>query len=121
MSESKHQKALISWWDSVGHKQFNLPFNALFAIPNGGARNAITGANLKREGVRAGVWDLRLEVPRNGFNGMYIEMKYGKNKLTPDQVEFQLIANNAGALTIVCYDWIDAKVAIEKYLIWELK
>jgi hypothetical protein len=116
MSESKHQKALISWWDSAGHKQFNLPINALFAIPNGGARTALTGAVLKSEGVRAGIWDLRMEVARKGFTGMYIEMKYGVNKLTDGQLAFQLIANNAGALTIVCYDWIDAKNAIENYL-----
>ena len=35
----------------------------IFAVPNGGARNAITGARLKDEGVTAGVADLILLLP----------------------------------------------------------
>lgn len=36
----------------------------LFAIPDGGRRDAVTGAHLKAEGVRAGVPDMFLAVPR---------------------------------------------------------
>jgi VRR-NUC domain len=116
MSESLHQKALIKWWNNYGHFQFALPKLALFAIPNGGARTAITGANLKLEGVRKGVFDLRLESARNGFTGMYIEMKYGKNKLTPEQEDFEVMATLNGAKCVVCYDWEAAKREIENYL-----
>lgn len=43
---------------------------------------------MKREGVVSGVPDLFLSLPRNGYHGFYIEMKYGKNKLTKNQEEF---------------------------------
>ena len=33
-------------------------------------------------GVKAGVPDLCLPVPMNGYAGLYIEMKYGSNKPT---------------------------------------
>ena len=113
--EHKAQSALIEWW-RITHKQYGLPEFALFAIPNGGARSVITGAKLKREGVRKGVFDLRLEVIRNGNTGMYIEMKYGKNKLTKEQEQFMLMATAAGAHCVVCYSWDDAAQKIRNYL-----
>mgnify|MGYP004433785991 CR=1 FL=1 len=42
-------------------------------------RDARTAANLKRQGVKAGVPDLHLPVARGGYNGLYIELKVGSN------------------------------------------
>ena len=50
----------------------------LFAIPNGGWRNAIVAAKLKAEGVTAGVPDLMLAVPHGQYHGLFVEMKNGK-------------------------------------------
>lgn len=61
----------------------------LFAVPNGGARNAVTGAKLKAEGVLAGVWDLFLACPRGKFGGCFIETKFGDNDLTESQERFK--------------------------------
>ncbi|WP_240655162.1 VRR-NUC domain-containing protein [Rhodovarius crocodyli] len=47
----------------------------LYAVPNGGRRDGLTGAILKAEGVRAGVADLVLMLPRG--RSVYIEMKVG--------------------------------------------
>jgi hypothetical protein len=48
----------------------------LFAIPNGGSRrNKFEGYRLKAQGVKAGVSDLFLPVPRGGFHGIWIEFK----------------------------------------------
>ena len=64
----------------------------LFAIPNGGVRDKVTGAKLKAEGVKAGVSDLFLARPtghtdRNIY-GWFVEVKVGKNKLTMSQRKF---------------------------------
>ena len=49
--------------------------NILFAIPNGGRRDAVTGAKLKEEGATAGVSDLILLKSNRYYGGLCIEMK----------------------------------------------
>ncbi|MGL5958284.1 MAG: VRR-NUC domain-containing protein, partial [Phocaeicola sp.] len=45
----------------------NLPDKLLFAVPNGGSRNKIEAANLKRQGATAGVSDVICLIPKKGF------------------------------------------------------
>ena len=75
----------------------------LFAIPNGGSRNSIEAANMKRTGTLSGAWDLFLSVPKGNWSGMYIEMKRDDKKaqLTPNQIAFQK-ANEAHYKFVVC-------------------
>jgi hypothetical protein len=89
---------------------------AFFAIPNGGARSPATGAMLKAEGVHRGVFDLMVCVPRGMFHALFIELKAGKNKLTPEQKIFMesRIADNYSC--VVCYSVNSAIEELEKYL-----
>ena len=73
-TESQEQKALFDWWRAYAR---NTPL-VMLHIPNGGARNAITGARMKAEGVTAGVPDILLAVPRQGCHGLWIELKRRK-------------------------------------------
>lgn len=68
-----------------------MPFEAglLFSVPNGGARDAVTGARLKAEGVMAGVADLFLSIPSARHHGLYIEMKTAKGTQSQSQKIFQ--------------------------------
>ena len=88
----------------------------LHAIPNGGLRNPRVAIKLKAEGVKAGVWDVFLPVARQGYHGLYIEMKYGKNKLTPSQREFQEFIDRQGYAFVVCYNGETAYHLVVKYL-----
>lgn len=58
-----------------------------FAVPNGGNRNAITGAILKREGVKAGVADI--VILRNPGLCALIEVKTAKGNLSNSQKAFR--------------------------------
>nr|WP_294508356.1 hypothetical protein [uncultured Bilophila sp.] len=73
-TESQEQKALFDWWRAYAR---NTPL-VMLHIPNGGARNAITGSRMKAEGVTAGVPDILLAVPRQGCHGLWIELKRRK-------------------------------------------
>src|SRR5258706_10318787 len=85
-SEHQSQCAVISWW-RLAHAGYGLPEFALFAIPNGGARDPITGARLKAEGVRPGIPDLMLAVKRGTHGGLVIEMKKLHNQTNATQKE----------------------------------
>lgn len=65
--ESLLQKQCVQWFNLTHATKAEL-----FAVPNGGSRNQIEAANLKREGVKAGVSDLVL-VTCSGT--IFIELK----------------------------------------------
>ena len=67
-------------------------------------------------GVKAGVPDLCLPVPMNGFAGLYIEMKYGKNKPTDHQKEWIKALKEQGYKVTVCYSGVEATQELESYL-----
>lgn len=84
--EDTEQMGVIDWanWNTGRFPELKL----LFHVPNGGKRNAAEAARFKAMGVKAGVPDLCLPVARGGYAGLYIEMKYGKNKTTEKQEEW---------------------------------
>lgn len=74
----------------------------IFAIPNGGRRNKKEAYWLKRTGVKSGVPDLCIPVARKGYHGLYIEMKYGRNKPTDEQEKWIALLNDNGYCATVC-------------------
>ena len=114
MSEHTEQSALFEW--AAWHVGKAPELKLLFAIPNGGARDAITGARMKREGQKAGVWDMLLPIARNGFHGLWIEMKVGANNLTPAQEAWGAAMLKQGYFCEVCYSWQAAARVLIDYL-----
>ena len=93
----------------------------MYHIPNGGRRDAITGARLKAEGVVAGVPDIFLAVPRQGFHGLYVELKRQKGgSLESSQEDIIARLRQAGYRVEVCMGWWEAREAIENYLTGEI-
>ena len=82
-TESQIQKACVKWFDA----QYPELYYNLWAVPNGGARNAVTGANLKAEGVRPGVSDLMFLYQGTLY---CIEMKKPGGNQSESQKEFEL-------------------------------
>lgn len=87
----------------------------LYAIPNGGLRNKVVAAQLKRQGQVPGVWDCFLSIPVGEQSGLYIELKWGKNVLTKEQKKFRE-GNKAHYAFAVCYTQAAFLDAIAKYL-----
>ncbi|MDO5397449.1 MAG: VRR-NUC domain-containing protein [bacterium] len=112
--EAAEQSTLIDWSLRCRGKYPEL--GLLFHIPNGGSRNRAEAVHLKRQGVKAGVPDLFLPTARGKYHGLFIEMKYGKNKPTNAQREWMAALNEQGYLAVVCYGFDDARDTIERYL-----
>ena len=74
------------------------------------------GQALKAAGMVAGVPDLSLPVARRGFNGLYIEMKFGNNRQQETQKEFLADMAAAGHFVATCYSAEEAIKVIEEYL-----
>ena len=98
----------------------------LFAVPKGGARNAITGARLKDEGVTAGVADLILLLPKwfttwrgeTGFMyaGLCIEMKTPTGRQSPEQRAWQAAVEAQGYKYAIVRDVLGFVKLIQEYL-----
>lgn len=112
--EADEQKKLFNWADFMMTQYPELCM--MFHIPNGGSRNKLEAVNLKRQGVKAGVPDLFLPVARGGYHGLFIELKYGKNKTTTKQDEWLEKLNKQGYAVAVCYGCKEAQEKILKYL-----
>lgn len=114
--EHKEQCAVLEWWGYKCHS-FGVPEHLLFAIPNGGARNAITGAILKAEGVRPGVPDLFLAHPNRYYSGLFIEMKKTKGGRVSDaQSGIRALLMMAGYDVQICEGADKARAVITDYL-----
>ena len=104
-TEHQIQAAVIYQWKLMHHR-YGLPEYALYAVPNGGRRDAITGARLKAEGVRSGILDLNLDVARGLYHGLRIELKRpgAINNTSDAQDEVIVYLRKAGYLVAVCDD-----------------
>ena len=112
--EATAQQQVFEWALINRHKWPDL--DMMFHIPNGGSRHPIEAANLKRQGVKAGVPDIFLPVPRKIYHGLFIEMKAGKNKTTTAQDGWIDALLAQGYAVAVCRGFDNAIAIIIEYL-----
>lgn len=123
--EHDEQVALFFWAELNKNKVPELEL--LLAIPNGayyGGHWSVAN-KMKEEGVKKGVPDVFLPVPMTYLNegqvvgmkaGLWIEMKAGKNKTSPDQDWWIGKLRDMGYRVEVCYSAEDAIKIIKEYL-----
>jgi VRR-NUC domain len=114
-SEHDEQKALFQW---ARLERVKFPELALmFAVPNSAKRNPRTAQYMKDEGLRSGVPDIVLPVPKGIYHGAFIEMKRTKGATVDDRQTAWLEAlRHLGYHTSICYGWAQARITIETYL-----
>ena len=82
--EHKLQVSMVNWF----RLQYPSMRHNLFAVPNGGRRDAATGRILKDEGVLAGVSDLILLKSNQHYGALLIETKTKKGTQRESQKEW---------------------------------
>jgi hypothetical protein len=93
------------------------PDVTVMAIPNGGMRRKVEAARLKAEGTLAGAPDLFIALARQGYHGMFIEMKRVEKSSTSKvqrQVHERLIS--AGYKVVVCKGCESAWTEFKNYV-----
>lgn len=118
MSEHDEQCAFIDWLD--WEAQRNPKLEAVYATPNAAKRSWALARYLRNEGLRSGVPDVCIAVPAGDYHALYIEMKVGRNKPTPEQKRWlgRLFAN--GNACRVCYSASEAIETVKLYLRGEI-
>lgn len=100
---------------------FNLRYpklkGRLFAVPNGGRRDAVTASKLKAEGVIAGVSDLILLKSNRDYGALLIEMKKKGGYQSPSQKQWQkMICENREYKYVVCHSLDDFIREVDEFL-----
>lgn len=117
MLESDLQIAVFAW----ANTQVGL-YPELFwlhAIPNGGYRSGREAVGLQRQGVKAGIIDISLDVARKGYHGIKIELKKpgGKCKApSKEQSQYIEFLTEQGYYCFVSNDFDEVKRKILEYL-----
>ena len=113
--------ALMSWAAVRQYK--GRPISELLVhYPAGGKRNPREAARLKRMGVRKSFPDYMLHVPRNGFGGLFIELKrpaapgVRAGSTTDGQNDQLRLLAEFGYWTAVAHGWQQATDIIADYL-----
>ena len=114
-TEHQEQAALFEW---AAFQECVWPeLRLLHAIPNGGKRDKVTAARLKAEGVKPGVPDVCLPVPRGDKHGLYIEMKRRRGgSVSADQLKWLENLMRQGYECHVCRGCEEARITIMEYL-----
>ena len=114
-TENQEQAALFEWAEAASGKYPEL--RLLHSIPNGGLRDARTAVTLQRTGVKPGVPDICLPVPRGGYGALYIELKRVKGGvMSANQRIWLNLLNANGNRAVVCRGWLEARDTILNYL-----
>lgn len=117
-TEDAEQMALFRWASlaTPAHPELAL----LFHIPNGGSRGKAEAGRFRAMGVKAGVPDLFLPVPRGGplpRHGLFIELKRTKGgRVSTEQAAWITDLRARGYAAEVCHGWEEASRLILRYL-----
>lgn len=110
--EHRIQADCVRWFE----EQYPEYDGLLFAVPNGGRRDKVTGAMLREEGVRAGVSDLLLLVPTINYHGLCIEMKTPRGRQHPSQERWMEKVRQQGYKYTICRSLEDFIMLVNTYM-----
>jgi hypothetical protein len=114
--EHDTQCAFMDWW-AYFSKIVKLDERLMYAVPNAGAGASKGQAGkMKAEGVRPGIPDVNLDVPRNGSHGLRLEFKRRGRKPEPHQLEMADLLRAQGFQVFFVYSLDEAMRVVMAYL-----
>lgn len=115
-TEDRHQINVIKWKQQPSIMAKWPELGLLFHIPNERHCTPQQGKQLQRMGVRRGVPDLFLPVPRGPYHGLWIEMKTESGRTTGDQDWWGERLLGQGYMWEVCHGWESAVRVLAWYM-----
>lgn len=112
--EAVEQAKVIAW---ARANERNYPYLwMLHSSLNGLKRTKNAQGKAKQQGMLSGVPDLFLPAKNSHFNGLYIEMKSAKGRVSVEQSRFLKCATENSYSVVVCYSAVDAINTIKAHL-----
>jgi len=110
--EEAHQISVVTWF----RYQYPAFKKLLYVIANGENVGSVRMNRLKMLGLVPGMPDLSMAIARQGYHGLFVEMKQPKGHLQKNQVEQHEELKQQGYKVVTAYGFDDAKVLISDYL-----
>lgn len=110
--EDDLQMACVRWFDL----QYPEISPLLYHTANEGKVSKVQAGIRKRMGVRAGVADLILQIPRKGCSYLALELKVGHNKQSEAQKRWEELCTRNNGMYVVIRSIEDFITAINNYL-----
>jgi len=111
-TEQSEHINIVTWF----HLQFPELADDFHHFANERKCSIAHGHLLKKMGVKRGVSDFFVGIPSGGYHGLWIELKVGKGKLSPEQIAFINRKNERGYLAIAVWGFDAAIEIIKTYL-----
>lgn len=116
MRETRHQINVVRWSQQPSIRSRWPELALLHHIKNETSEGASRVAADREMGVRKGVPDLCLPVPRGNYHGLYIEMKNETGRASAEQLWWGEKLAGQGYFWEVCHGWQSAVRVLEWYL-----
>lgn len=128
LSEHEEQAGIFQWAEAKSRECPELAW--LFAVPNGTfygnemttirgkpvPRRLLQAQRMRREGLKTGVPDMILPIPRKPYHALFIELKVKPNKPSEEQMAWLNFLNAQNYRAEWCYGQDRAKEIICEYL-----
>ena len=137
MTEHDEQTTFFAWVELnrefAPNPEVRKVLKLCYSNQTGAHMSKAQAAKMKAEGMTKGILDLNLDWSTKDahehqpmkihilYFGLRIEMKFGKNKLTPEQAEIKGLLEEAGYKVAVCYSAVEAIREVYEYLPFEKK
>lgn len=109
LREEQEQIRLAVWLKKMGIR--------FAASANGGKRNWLEGAKLKRMGVSAGFPDIFIPLSCGHYHGLFLEIKRSKGgKVSDAQIDWLTYLQGGGYRAEVAHGFEQAKALVLQYL-----
>ncbi|MGM0601376.1 MAG: VRR-NUC domain-containing protein [Candidatus Muiribacteriota bacterium] len=114
--ESQEQELIFKW---IRSNQIKFPkLQLAYSTLNGVRLRPKLRADMKKQGLKAGVPDIVLPAGNKYFSGLYIELKRKKGgKVSKEQKEYLEKLREEGFQALVCRGHVEAIEAVKNYLI----
>lgn len=117
MNNPSEDSELIAFFDYIRWQEtLNPILSVIFHVENERKCSWAQGLIRKKKGVRAGVPDIIVPIPKGPFHGLFIELKLPGRKPTVTQQEYMIKLYTLGYCVKIAYSAEQAISILKEYL-----